>query len=80
MPALFIDHTDILAKHELSCACQATGKHQNTKIVFVSSEGSISPVIQKLSGISRCLKIFEITDVSDEAAVDYLIKHDCLES
>jgi len=48
----------------------------NLRIVFISSEGSILPIVQKLTSISRCSKIFEIIDVSNEAAVDYLTKNE----
>ena len=81
MPTLFIDGADILAKHEGHTFTHLVGHAKRLanagilKIVFVSSEGSILLVIQKLSGISRCSKIFEVTDVSNEAAVDYLIKY-----
>jgi len=42
-------------------------------ILFVSSEGSILPVLQKLSGVNRCARIFEVMDISDQTAIDYLI-------
>jgi len=81
MPTLFVDSADMLAKHEkglfihLVAHAKRMANAGILRVVFVSSEGSILPIVQKLSGISRCSKIFEITDVSDEAAVNYLTKN-----
>ena len=41
-------------------------------VVFVSSEGLILPLVQKMSEVSRCLKIIDVGDISDEAAMNYL--------
>ena len=41
-------------------------------VVFVSSEGLIFPLVQKLSEVSRCSKIIDVGDISDEAAINYL--------
>ena len=38
-------------------------------VVFVSSEGLILP---KMSKVSRCSKIIDVGDISDEAAMNYL--------
>ena len=43
-------------------------------IVFVSSEGSVVPVIQQTSGVSRCNRFFKVEDVDDNEAIKYLIK------
>ena len=42
-------------------------------IVLVSSEGSVVPIVQQLSGVSRCNKFFEVIDVKEEA-VEILMK------
>lgn len=43
-------------------------------IVFVSSERSVVPVIQEMSGVNRCNKFFEVNDVDDEKAMKYLVQ------
>ena len=43
-------------------------------VVLVSSEGSILSIVQALSGVSRCSKIFEVTDIRDETAREFLEK------
>jgi len=79
-PTMFIDGADLLAKYnkelfiELLIQAKALANEGMLTIVLVSSEGSVIPIVQKLSGVSRCNKFFEITDVKDEDAVDYLIK------
>ena len=78
---LFVDSADMLAKHEkalfihLVAHAKCVANVGILRVVFVSSERLILPIVQKLSGISRCSKIFEITEVSDEVAVVYLIEN-----
>lgn len=75
---LFIDSADLLAKHEkdlfvhLVAHAKRAANAGFLTVVFVSSEGSILPIVQKLSGVSRCSKIYEITDICDKTAVDYM--------
>ena len=66
---LFVDGSDVLAKFENELfvhILQQAKELANAKvltIVFVSSEGSILPVVQRSSTLSRCVKLFEVTDV-----------------
>ena len=79
-PTLFIDGSDLIAKHEkglfvhLISHAKRMANAGVLSVVFVSSEGSLLPIIQGLSGMSRCAKIFEVTDVDDKTARDYLVK------
>ena len=41
-------------------------------VIFVSSEGLILPLVQKMSEVSRCLKIIDVGNISDETAINYL--------
>lgn len=41
-------------------------------IVFVSSEGSTMPLVRKLSTFSQLVKLFEVADIEDYKATDYL--------
>ena len=79
-PTLFIDGANLLAKHEpdpfvhvLVWAKILTNNGKLT-IVLVSSEGSVVPIIQQTSGVSRCNQFFEICDVEEEMAVKYLMQ------
>ena len=78
IPTLFIDGIDELAKHKeglfvhLVTHAKRLANAGILSIVLVSSEGSILPIIQRLSGVSRCSKIFEVTDITDEEAIGYL--------
>lgn len=35
-------------------------------------KGSILPFVQRLSSVTRCSKIFEVTNITDEKAINYL--------
>ena len=48
-------------------------------IVFVSSEGSVLPLLKDSSGNNRSTKIAQILDISDEKALNYLIEGGVLE-
>ena len=80
LPTLFIDGADLLAKFEkdlfvhLLMQAKLLANDGCATIVLVSSEGTIMPIIHGISGMSRCNKIFEVTDTDDEQAVQYLIK------
>ena len=79
-PTLFIDGADLLAKHEevllqrLISHAKRLANASVLCIVFVSSEGSILPLVQEMSVASRCAKIFEVTDIDDKRATEYLLK------
>ena len=76
-PTIFIDGADILAKYQKDLfihLIHRTKVLSNTtilNIVFVSSEGSILPVVQELSAVGRCSKLFEVTDIEDNLAIDF---------
>ena len=44
-------------------------------VVFVSSEGSILPVVQRLSEVSRSSKVLEVADIEDNDAVNFLMRN-----
>ena len=81
IPTLFIDGADLLAKYgkelfgHLVAHAKAVANANILTVVFVSSEGSILPIVSSLSGISRCSKVFEIIDISDKTAIEFLISH-----
>lgn len=72
MPTLFIDSSDIMAKHEkelFTILLQQAKDLANAEIltiVFVSSQGSILPVVQKSSAFSRSAKLFKVTDIDED--------------
>jgi len=77
---LFIDGGDALAKfeqelfiHTLQQAKDLANAEVLT-VVFVSSEGSILPVVQRSSTFSQSVKLFKVTDVQDDIATTYLVK------
>ena len=78
VPTLFIDGSDVLCKfemelfmHLLSQAKELANAELIT-IVFVSSEGSIVPLVQQSSTSTRSIKLFEVTDIPDEIAISHL--------
>ena len=80
VPVLFIDGTDLIAKHNeklfSSLITQAKVMADMNKlcIVFVSSEGSIMPLLKSAAGVNRATKIIEVNDIPDESAIEYLKK------
>lgn len=78
VPTLFMDNSDLLAKTEpqlflqLVRAAKYLADRQILTIVFVSSEGSVLPIVKKSSEISRC-RIMEVLDVDDNAAIRFLM-------
>ena len=80
-PVLFIDGADLLAKHDkelfvhLVAHAKCAANANILTIMFVSSKGSILPITSMLSRISRYSKLFEIMDISDKTAIEYLINH-----
>lgn len=79
-PTLFMDGADLLSKTEkdtfirLLIPAKALANEGILTIVLVSSEGSVVPVIQEVSAVSICTRFFEIVDVNDGVAIEYLKK------
>ena len=75
VPTLFIDGSDVLCKFEnelfmhLLYQAKELANAEQLTIVFVSSEGSILPLIQESSTSSRSIKVFEVLDIPDEIAI-----------
>ena len=80
VPVLFIDGTDLIAKHNerlfssLITHAKVMANMNTLCIVFVSSEGSIMPLLKSASGVNRATKIVEVDDIPDENAIEYLKK------
>lgn len=80
IPVLFIDGVDILAKHDpnlcevLITLAKILANNNKVKIVLISSEGTIMPLLRKLSAANRAL-IYEVGDISDAEATTYLMKN-----
>lgn len=78
-PTLFIDGADLFAKHNkdlfvhLLIQAKISANDGELTTVFVSSEGAVVPIIQETSGVRRCSKFCEVTDVDDDRAIDYLV-------
>ena len=78
MPVMFIDGCDALAKgnatgfERLVYLAKVLINDKTLRVVFISSEGSIIPEIQKSSAINRCSTIQEIGDMTDEEALEYV--------
>ena len=81
IPTLFIDGADILAKRkedlfvQLVYEAKVLANAEILTIVFVSSEGSILPVVQRLSEVSRSSKVLEVGDIEDKDAVNFLMRN-----
>ena len=79
VPVLFLDATDLIAKcnKQLLISLITHAKfmaNMNTlSIVFVSSEGSIMPLLKSVPGVNRATKIVEVNDIPDKDAVKYLM-------
>ena len=79
IPTLFIDGADILEKYQEELfkhtvhLAKVLGNAEVLTTVFVSSEGSNLPIVQKLSEVSRSVKLFELTNIEDDKAVNYLV-------
>lgn len=77
IPILVIDGVDLLAKNEPeACASlviqsKILANEGLLKVVLVSSEGTIMPILDRLSAMNRGL-IYEVGDVSYEKAHNYL--------
>ena len=78
VPILFLDGSDILAKHDekvfnrLLIHAKILANDNKLSIVFISSEGSVLPLLEDSSGSNCALKVLEILDISDKEVVRYL--------
>ena len=85
VPVLFLDGADLLAKWDeavfarLLVHAKVLANNNILSIVFVSSEGSVLPLLKDSSGNNRSNKIVEVLDISDEKALNYLIEGGVLE-
>lgn len=43
------------------------------KIVLVSSEGLVKPLLEDISGTNYSIKTIEVLDISDGEAINYLV-------
>ena len=81
MPCLFIDNTDLFAKDypsqfpKLVSLAKEYANEGILRIVFVSSEGHILPLLRSTSAFSRSAVIFEILDIDDEKGKEFLVKN-----
>lgn len=78
MPSLIIDGSDILAKWKpeaftmLVEKAKASANEGTLRIVLVSSEGHIMPLVDGTSSRSRVENIVEVLDISREEGMKYL--------
>ena len=81
VPTLFIDGTDLLAKNNkeltkhLISHAKILSNEKTLRIVLISSEGSVVPLLGDFSHMNRSTKVMEIGDISDEHAIKYLNKY-----
>lgn len=84
VPVFFIDGVDQLAKHDPElCARLVTlskvlANNNTVKIVLVSSEGTIMPLLEKLSATNRAI-VLEVGDLNDDQAISYLMNNQIAE-
>ena len=77
IPVIFIDGVDILAKYnEQLCEVLVTlakilANNNKVRLVLISSEGTIMPLLGRWSAMNRAL-IYEVGDLSREDATTYL--------
>ena len=80
IPTLFIDGVDLLAKDDKKLCCRLItlakilANNKKLKVVLVSSEGTIMPLLEMLSAANRAL-VYEVEDIDDEKAEIYLIEN-----
>jgi len=85
IPVLFIDGIDLLAKYDkelcsqLVVSCKVLANNNKLRVVLVSSEGTIIPLLAKLSATNRGF-IYEVGDVHDDDAFRYLVNNGVHES
>lgn len=86
-PVLFLDGIDILAKDEkeeklcgaLITMAKILANNKKLRVVFISSEGTVMPLLEKLSATNRGV-ICQVVDINDDDAVRYLTRNDVHES
>ena len=77
-PVLVIDGIDLLAKDYKQVFLKVVDRAKflsnshTLKVILVSGEGSVMPLIEKSSSRSRMAKIVEVEDIPDKEAVHYL--------
>eukprot|EP00732_Lithocolla_globosa_P002774 Lithocolla_globosa_v1_NODE_1945_length_2247_cov_4.583485.p1 type:complete len:419 gc:universal NODE_1945_length_2247_cov_4.583485:393-1649(+) len=80
-PVLVIDGADLIAKHDptffvrLQNFAKSSADRGKLRVVFVASEGHALPLLLESSAKSR-LEVYEVGDVSDKQAVEFLVEHD----
>jgi len=80
LPVIFIDGADILAKEQkqfqnLVHFARVNANEHTLITVFVSSDGSVLPIVQGMgSCVNRCTLV-EVGDISEETAKEYLKRH-----
>lgn len=80
IPSVFIDGIDVLAKANpdaflrLVTHAKILANEMTARVIFVSSEGSIRPILNLTSAMNRSTKIIEIGDIPDNQAVQFLMK------
>jgi len=78
VPVLFLDGVDLLAKHDKELCChlithaKVMANERTLRIVLVSSEGNIMPLLEVLSAMNKAL-MYEIGNVCDENPLQYLM-------
>ena len=77
-PVLILDGADLIAKHSpdafimLVDRAKFLANEGTLRVVLVSSEGSVMPLIAKTSSISRRAPVVEVVDIPDEEAEAFL--------
>ena len=80
VPVLVIDGVDLLAKHNEELCCQLItnakilANRKTLNVVLVSSEGSVVPLLNKLSATNRSV-ICEIGDIGTDDAHAFLMQN-----
>ena len=79
-PCLFIDGVDLLGKNNpeafihLVDRAKYLANRDTLRLILVSSEGSILPLLQQTSSTTREARVVEVADIPDEKAEKYLSK------
>ena len=77
---LVIDAADLIAKHDdkfflrLQDFAKKCADNKSMTVAFVSSEGTVLPLLTESSAFSRAHAPFEVGDIPDADAVEYLTK------
>ena len=80
-PTLFIDGADLLAKNDekimkhLISHAKILSNEKILRIVLISSEGSVVPLLGDSSHMNRSAKLMEVGDISDKEAMKFLNKY-----